>query len=237
MNLIFSYFDTTVSPPKLLSAEMVHAKDDTIASLLSKVYTGLRQTSLSSHNIGVNPLPLSILSAGFTFLPLVQLRTARNFIPIARFNVPFLNSDGSTSYVKLGEDVDEDSVARVAGYVASGDTYSSLRQEIIRLLKTSTKENPDREYRRIERQNHKKWLGMDSVDSEGVESISSDQDSLRKVRSEASSVDKSTESGGATSSASSNVQMQSGMKPIEDGITKVQLKKEVGAWWGRKCAD
>src|ERR1700677_385648 len=90
-NLLFSYFDTTVSPPRALHPEQVHSKEDTIAPLLSKVYTHPPHTS--SGNLGINPLPLSILSAQFTFLPLIQMQTVRNFIPIARFNVPMIHTE------------------------------------------------------------------------------------------------------------------------------------------------
>jgi hypothetical protein len=60
----------------------------------------------------------------------------------------------------------------------------------------------------------------------------SDQESLQKVASGESSAGRSRMSDRSKSSASLNVQ-----SVANDEVAKVQLKKEVGAWWGRKCAD
>jgi hypothetical protein len=212
---------------------MVLGKEDTIAPILSKVYTGNENTS--SVNLGINPYPLSILSAQFTFLPLTQLHTTRNLIPVARFNVPMTNPTTNIPVDSTTDTISE-SVARVAGYIAAGETYSSLKPELLRIINESGKQDAYAEYRRIELKSHQKWMGMEFADRERTDSVVSDFESVRRFKSGESTNAKSVNSDGARSSGSLEgyVQVAERGEAAED---RVQLKKEVGAWWGRKCAD
>ena len=231
-NLLFSYFDLSVSPPKQLPLDMVFSKEDTIAPLLSKVYTGRQHTLSPTVDLGINPLPLSILSAQFTFLPLIQLHTARKLIPVARFNVPMIRLDEKTP---TSDDV-TDSVARLAGYIAANEIYISLKPELLRVIKEQNRGDAYGEFRRIEQRSHRRWLGMEIPDHEKMESIISDYESVRKVPSGESAQAKSVNTELSKSSNSFDGQVQSAEKG-DAALDKVQLRKEVGAWWGRKSAD
>jgi len=231
-NLLFSYFDISVSPPKQLPLDMVFSKEDTIAPLLSKVYTGRQHTISPTIDLGINPLPLSILSAQFTFLPLTQLHTARKLIPIARFNVPMIRLDDKTP---TSDDV-TDSVARLAGYIAANETYISLKPELLQIIKEQNRSDAYGELKRIEQRSHRRWLGMDIPDHDRTESVISDYESVRKVRSGESARAQSVNSELSRRSNSLDGQVQSAEKG-DAALDKVQLRKEVGAWWGRKLAD
>ena len=233
-NLLFSYFDLSVSPPKQLPLDMVFSKDDTIAPLLSKVYTGRQHTISPTVDLGINPLPLSILSAQFTFLPLTQLHTARKLIPVARFNVPMIRLDDKTQRA-TSDDV-TDSVARLAGYIAANETYISLKPELLRIIKEQNRSDAYGELKRIEQRSHRRWLGMDIPDHDRTESVISDYESVRKVRSGESAHAQSVNSELSRRSNSFDGQVQSAEKG-DAALDKVQLRKEVGAWWGRKLAD
>jgi hypothetical protein len=213
---------------------MVLGKEDTIAPILSKVYTGSQHTS-SSVNLGINPYPLSILSAQFTFLPLTQLHTIRNLIPVARFNVPMTHSP--TNGADPPSDTLSESVARVAGFIAAGDTYSSLKPELLRIIRESGKPDADSELRRIELKSHQKWMGMDIPETrERTDSVVSDFESVRRLKSGESAIAKSVSSEGARSVGSVEGYVQVAEKG-EAASDKVHLKREVGAWWGKKCAE
>jgi hypothetical protein len=212
---------------------MVLAKEDTIAPILSKVYTGNENTS--SINLGINPYPLSILSAQFTFLPLTQLHTIRNLIPVTRFNVPMTNPTTNIPIDSTSDTISE-SAARVAGYIASGETYSSLKPELLRIIKETGKPDAYTEFRRIELKSHQKWMGMDYPERERTDSVVSDFESIRRLKSGESAIAKSVSSEGARSAESLEGYVQVAEKGEAAG-DKVQLKREVGAWWGRKCAD
>jgi hypothetical protein len=144
-----------------------------------------------------------------------------------------VNSDGRENSSKPGDDV-SDSVARVEGYVGAEETFSSLKSELLHLLKEQSRGDAEGELRRIERRSHRRWMGFDSNETDLADSVLSDYESLRKVRSGSSSGEKSIPSERSKSSASLNVQ---NVGKSSDDLCKVQLKKEVGAWWGRKCAD
>ena len=233
-NLLFSYFDLSVSPPKQLPPDMVFNKEDTIAPILSKVYTG-RQCSLSSTvDLGINPFPLSILSAQFTFLPLVQLHTTRQLIPVARFNVPMIRSDDETPSETTPDDV-TDSVARLAGYIAANEIYISLKPELVRIIKEQNCGDAYGEFKRIE-QRSRRWLGMEIPEPERTDSIISEEEGVRKVLSGESTRAKSVNSELSKSSNIFDFQVQSAEKG-DAALDKVQLRREVGAWWGRKSAD
>ena len=215
------------------------SKEDTIAPILSKVYT-IRQHTLSpSIKLGINPFPLSILPAQFTFLPLTQLHTVRRLIPVARFNVPMIRSDDeppSGSTQAAGCNDTSESIARLAGYVFAGEIYSSLKPELLRLIREQTRGDANGELRRIEQRSSQRWLGMGTPESERKNSVGSDSDSVRKVRSRESAKTKSINSERSKSSASFDGLIQSPERG-DAVLDKVQLRREVGAWWGRKTAD
>ena len=220
---------------------MVFLKEDTIAPILSKVYTGRQHTLSPNVNLGINPFPLSILPAQFTFLPLIQLQTVRKLIPVARFNVPMIRSDDENVTPTPTEDGSEDdmmdSVARLAGYIAAGEIYSSLRPELIRIIREESRGGDAiGEFKRIEQRSHRRWLGMEVPEIERTESIVSESESVRKVRSGESRESKSGNSEVSKSSASLDGQVQVPEKG-DAALDKVQLKKEVACWWGRKSAD
>lgn len=258
-NLLFSYYDLSVSPPKSLPPEQVFSKEDTIAPLLAKVYTARQHTLSPSINLGINPFPLSILPAQFTFLPLVQLHTLRRLIPVARFNVPLLRTptadsdDNPTTEDNSGEDV-EDSLARVMGYIAAGETYKSLRPDLIRLLREGTID-PLGEFRKIEQRSHRRWLNMD-VPDERSPSIGSETSAVKRTltkdsaatnhsvatKDSALSRESVAESGGKSiaesvgtrSSGSWEVGHVQSAEKGDAALDRVQLRREVGAWWGIK---
>jgi hypothetical protein len=232
VNLLFTYFDTSVNPPRILPPEFVFNKEDTIAPLLSKVYTG-RQRSSSSQELGINPFPLSILAAQMTFLPLTNLHTERNWIPVSRYNVPLLRSDQSDGSSKDENSTDtlKESVAQVAGHITTADTWSSLKPDLVHVLQSQFRGDAYAEIRRMERRSHRRWLGMENPEQEKPESVGGDYESVMKIHSGGSSNSKSGHSERSASSASGEVQHP---HPVLD---KVELRKEVGAWWGRKSAD
>jgi hypothetical protein len=210
---------------------MVYSKEDTIGPLLSKVYTGRQHTLSPTVDLGINPFPLSILSAQFTFLPLVQLQTLRHLIPVARFNVPMIRTEDNPS-----PPVDiTDSVAILAGYIAAGEIYISLKPELVRIIKEENRGDAYGEFKRIEQKSHRRWLGMEVPEIEGTDFLVSDQN-LRKIGSRESTKRKSVNSEISKSSASLNGQVQSSEKG-DAALDQVQLRREVGAWWGRKTAD
>ena len=220
---------------------MIFVKEETITPILSKVYTGRQHLLSPTVNLGVNPYPLSILPAQFTFLPLIQLQTVRKLMPVARFNVPMIQLRDDNTTPKLTDNGSEDdlmdSVARVAGYIAAGETYSSLRPELIRVIKEQNRGGDALgEFKRIEQRSHRRWLGMEFPETEGTDSIVSDYESVRKVRSGESKESKSGNSEISKNSASLDGQIQVPEKG-DATLDKVQLKKEVGCWWGRKSAD
>ena len=235
VNLLFSYFDVSVSPPKQLPLDMVISKEDTIAPVLSKMYTGRQHTLSPTVDLGINPLPLSILSAQFTFLPLTQLHTARKLIPVARFNVPMIRLDEDTPRETTPDDV-TDSVARVAGYIAAGETYISLKPELLRIIKEQNRGDAYGEFKRIEQRSHRRWLGMAIPDHERAESVISDYESVRKVLSSESAKAKSVNSELPKSSNILDGQLPNAEKG-DAALDKVQLRREVGAWWGMKSAE
>ena len=210
---------------------MVYTKEDTIGPLLSKVYTGRQHTLSPAVDLGINPYPLSILSAQFTFLPLVQLHTLRHLIPVARFNVPMIQSDEDASQT---EDI-TDSVARLAGYIAAGETYISLKPELVRIIKEQNRGDAYGEFKRIEQKSHRRWLGMEVPEIERTDSVVSGY-SVGKLRSGESGRAKSLSSELSKSSSSLDGQIQNAEKR-DAALDKVQLRREVGAWWGRKAAD
>ena len=220
---------------------MVFLKEDTIAPILSKVYTTRQHTLSPTINLGINPFPLSILPAQFTFLPLIQLQTVRKLIPVARFNVPMVRSQDEnltpTPTENGSQDDIMDSVARVAGYIAAGDTYISLRPELIRVIQEQNRGGDAvLDFKRMEQRSHRRWLGMEVPEIERTESIVSDHESVRKVRSGESRESKSGNSEISKSSASLDGQVQVPEKG-DAALDKVQLKREVACWWGRKSAD
>jgi len=244
VNLVFSYFDTSVNPPRPLPPEIVFNKDDTIAPILSKVYTG-RQLSSSTQELGINPLPLSILSAQMTFLPLTNLHTERSWMPVSRYDVPLLRTDQSN-----GSSNDEepkklkDSVAQVSGYIATADTWLALRPELVRVLQSQYRGDAYNEIRRMERRSHQRWLGMsiEKGEHERPGSVLSDYDSVRKTYSGESSMSKSGLSEKSTAESVSGDQTQQSTPTASQPQSsllpdKVEMRKEVGAWWGKKTAD
>jgi hypothetical protein len=211
---------------------VVFFKEDTIAPILSKVFTEKKHSLSPAVDLGINPFPLSILPGQFTFLPLTQLHRIRNLIPFARYNVPLIQKDDAPS----NEDISE-SVARVAGYIASRDTYVSLKSELIRVLEQQNCGDAYGEFRRIERRSVRRWLEMDrQPDIERADSITSDHDSVRGSRSGESAKAESVSSEQSKSSASLEGQVQNEEKG-DATFRKVVLKREVGGWWGRKTAD
>jgi len=239
VNLLYSYFDLSVSPPKALPPDMVYVKEDTIAPILSKVYTSRQHTLSPTVDLGINPFPLSILSAQFTFLPLTNLHTTRQLIPVARFNVPMIRTDSSPPSTE--EDI-TDSVARLAGYISAGETYHSLKPELVRILSLQKSGDAYGEFKRMEQNSHRRWLGME-LHPERNDSIISDSESVRKVKSGESggtgggnTKTKSVSSELSKSSASLDGQIQSAEKG-DAALDKVQLRREVAAWWGKKATD
>jgi len=217
---------------------MVYNKEDTIAPLLSKVYTERQHNLSPSVDLGINPFPLSILSAQFTFLPLTHLQTARQLIPVARFNVPMIRTDNSPASTTQ-EDI-TDSVARLAGYIAAGETYRSLKPELVRILSQQKSGDAFGEFKRIEQKSHRRWLGMEI--QERSDSIISDSESVQKTRSGESGETRSTTRTRSVNSemSKSSVNLDGQVQSAEKGdaaLDKVQLRREVGAWWGRKTAD
>jgi hypothetical protein len=277
-NLLFSYYDLSGPSPKVLPLEMVFSKEDTIAPLLAKVYTA-RQHSLSpTINLGINPLPLSILPAQFTFLPLVKVHTIRRLIPVARFNVPMIrvddpstlhqdqNKDAAQEKEKNEEDV-EDSIARVMGYISACEIYKSLRPDLLRLLRESNKTDAFGELTKIEQRSHRRWLAMDvpfnevsersgSVGAEsevsalGVKRVTTtssvatkesgmSKESVGSVAGE-SVVSAGSRSSGSWDGAAAGTVAWNSVQTAERGdaaLDKVQLRREVGAWWGIKDAN
>lgn len=63
----------------------------------------------------------------------------------------------------------------------------------------------------------------------------SDFESARKVQSGESSQTKSIAS--EESQRPGCVNVYNGERGTDDALDKAQLKREVGAWWGRKCPD
>jgi hypothetical protein len=232
VNLLFSYFDVSVSPPKQIPLDMVLSKEDTIAPVLSKMYTGRKHTLSPTVDLGINPLPLSILSAQFTFLPLTQLHTARKLIPLARFNIPMIRLDETTP---ASDDV-TDSVARLAGYIAANEIYIALKPELLRIIKQQNRGDAYGELKRIEQRSHRRWLGMEIPEHERRESVISDHESVRKVLSSESTKAKSVNSELSKSSNILDGQVPSSEKGYA-ASDKVQLQREVGAWWGMKSAE
>lgn len=208
-----------------------------MAPFLSKVFTNRHHTLSPSVHLGINPFPLSILPAQLTFLPLTQLHTIRHFIPVARFNVPMVRPENEPmpKSTQNGESGDlAESVATVAGYVSAGETYSSLKPELVRVIREENRGDAYNEYRRIERRSAQKWLSMEIPDMERRGSVVSTE-SVRKVRSGESAKPKSIESEQSRSSSSLDCHTQISERDV--GLEKVQLKKEVGAWWGKKTGD
>lgn len=238
-NLLFSYYDTSVDPPRQFPPDAVIGKEPSIAPILSELFTGRQSTASSLVDVGINPYPLSILSAQVTFLPLTQLHSVRSLLPVSRFNVPTVHpersgiSDASTGGVSH---CIEESVASVAGYIAAGDTYISLKPELIRVLEEQGRADAYEEFRRIERITHRRWLGMETARTRS-ESVTSDFESARKVQSGESTRTKSISSEEATNVGNVNgFHGERGPGP-DSGLEKARLSKEVGAWWGRKCPD
>ena len=263
--MIFSYFDLSVSPPKPLPPELVFSKEDTIAPLLAKVYTERQHTLSPSINLGINPLPLSILPAHFTFLPVVKLHTIRRLIPVARFNVPMIRADDSSPDQRRADGMDdvEDSVARVMGYISAGETYKSLRPDLLRLLRESNKTDALGEFKKIEQRSHRRWLAMD-IPMEGGErshSLGAESESstgmVRKAMTNYSAVRKESvgkdsvsiaESGvsgsrssgsweGSAAGAGHGFPVVQSAERGEAALDKVQLRREVGGGGGIKAAD
>jgi len=127
-----------------------------------------------------------------------------------------------------------DSVARLAGYIAAGEIYISLKPEIVRIIKEENRGDAYGEFKRIEQKSHRRWLGMDP-EIERTDSLVNDQ-SIRKVGSGESVKRKSVNSELSRSSASLNGQVQIAEKG-DATLDKVQLRREVGAWWGKKAAN
>jgi hypothetical protein len=125
-----------------------------------------------------------------------------------------------------------DSVASVAGYIAAGETYSSLKPELISIIKEQGRADAYGEFRRIERLSHQRWLGMERARKRS-ESVISDFESVRKVHSGGSSNAKSIASEGSHRLA--GVNGVNGERGSDNVSEPAQLKREVGAWWGRKC--
>jgi hypothetical protein len=128
----------------------------------------------------------------------------------------------------------DDSLASVAGYIAASDTFSSLKPELITIIKEQGRANAYGEFRRIERLTHQRWLGME-IARKRSESVISDFESVRKVHSGSSSNAKSITSEESHRHASiSNCNEEKGS---DNDLERAQLKREVGAWWGRKCPE
>jgi len=260
--LIFSYYDLSVSPPKPLPPELVFSKEDTIAPLLAKVYTERQHTLSPAINLGINPLPLSILPAHFTFLPVIKLHTIRRLIPVARFNVPMIRPDDSPPDQQRADRTDEveDSVARVMGYISAGETYKSLRPDLLRLLRESNKTDALGEFKKIEQRSHRRWLAMDIPMEAGERSHSLGAESesstgvVRKAMSamtkesigkDSVSVAESVVSGsrssgsweGSAGGAGHGLAVVQSAERGEAALDKVRLRREVGGWWGIKAAD
>ena len=175
-----------------------------------------------------------------TFLPLTNLHTERTWMPVLRYNVPMIRTDstndpGSPNQDDIPDSLEE-SVSRVAGYISAGDIYSSLKPELLRILQSQFRGDAYGEYRRIETRSHRKWLGMEDMsDRERAGSVVSDQESVKKIPSAGSSGSnaKRSQSERSLSVASVDTQVGGG-----EGVgDQVQLRKEVGAWWGRKTGD
>jgi len=253
VNLLFSYFDTSTTPPRQLPPEQVFSKDDTVAPILQKVFTEREHTYNQSQHIklGINPFPLSILSAVFTFLPLSHVQMERHLMPIARYNVPLIKKeDDSTSSTgsatRISPDTTQvdvqDSVARLNGYLAAMETYSSLKPALLHILQKEERANPYLEFRRIEHRSHRKWLGMDipEFDDDHDTSTLRSQGSISASGSGGAAVEKRKSVHSEVSKGSGSGSME-GPVPIverEEGeMNRIQLKREVAAWWGRKSAD
>jgi hypothetical protein len=241
VNLLFSYFDTSVNPPRTLPPEIVFNKDDTISPLLSKVYTGRQRSSSTLQELGINPFPLSILSAQMTFLPLTNLHTERSWLPVSRFNVPLLRSDHTNDSQEETQHELKDSVAQVAGYIITADTWLALRPELVRVLQSEFRGEAYNELKRMERKSHQRWLGMENDGRERSGSIVSDYESVKKILSGESATSKSGVSERSMSSsmvgdpqATPTAPAHTPNNPVFD---KVELRKEVGVWWGKKTAD
>jgi hypothetical protein len=216
-NLLFSYFDGTTNPPRQLSPDAVASRDDTIGPLLLKLFTETRHSLSPTVELGINPYPLSIVSAQLTFLPLGHLHTRRVLVPVSRYNEPLLRPDSASPKETTPSD---DSVARVVGYISAAETYSSLKPQLVRIIQLQHGGNAYEEFRRMERRNHQKWLAMDH---------GSDPDHPDTVESEPMRTASGSKAKSVVSDRSADTRSQS-----SDGPDRVLVKKEVGAWWGTK---
>ena len=236
MNLLYSYFDTSFDPPRQLTSDLIFSKGDTIAPVLLKVYTGKQHNISPTVSLGINPYPVAILSAQFTFLPLIQLRTERHLIPLAPFNVPMIRSEQNPNSVPHGTSDDiNDSVGKLAGYIASGETYSSLKSELLQVIREKNRGDAYSEFKRIEQRSHRMWLGMELPDHDS-DSVMSGMESMRKVRSGKSPRPRSVSPEFSKSSKSFDVTYR-GIEKENAALVKGQLRREVCAWWGRKASD
>jgi hypothetical protein len=185
----------------------------------------------------MNPYPLSILPAIMTFLPLTGVHNIRRLIPVARFNVPMLREKKDT--VETAEDF-QDSVARLAGYIASRETYHSLKPNLIDSIRKELDGGGDAEgrFRRIEKRSHRRWLGMEvPQDLDRTDSLASDPDNVtQRTKSGESSKPKSINSEQSRSSISLDSGQIQTAERGDAALDKVQLRKEVGAWWGRRAS-
>jgi hypothetical protein len=220
VNLLFSYFDTSTQPPKQLLPEQVFNTHDTIAPILSKIYTSAQHSLPTQTKLGINPFPLSILPAQLTFLPLVSMQSEKRLVPVARFNVPMLREHGTSI-----DEVVEESVARTMGYVAGGETYSSLKPALLGALRDVVGD-VEGEFRKFERRSATKWIGME-VDKD--ERVGSEGESPKKVK---------RRSGEGSSGVDVEGLGNAGVATEGGGASVgMQLRREVGAWWGRKIAE
>jgi hypothetical protein len=237
VNLLFSYFDFSFNTPRQLPSDIVFSKGDTIAPILSKVYTGKQHNVSPTVNLGINPYPVAILGAQFTFLPLTQLHTERHLIPLARFDVPMIRpvQNSNLAPCRTSDDIN-DSVAILAGYITSGEMYSSLKSELLRVIREQNGGDAHGEFKRIEQRSHQRWLGLEVPNNDLSNFITSDHESIRKVRRSASPRPRSINLEIPRSSRS----VDSPVQVAERGdvaLDKVQLRREVCGWWGRKAND
>jgi len=130
-------------------------------------------------------------------------------------------------------DPSEESLARAVGYISAADTYSSLKPELIRIIQSEHRGDAYEEFRKMERRNYRKWLNMDhTLDPERLsDSVVTEVDPARNVSEEKGKA-KSVVSERSASSKNLDAGSQS-----SEGVDRVLLKKEVGAWWGIKCPD
>ena len=178
-----------------------------------------------------------------------------------------IRPDESPPDQERADDVDdvEDSVARVMGYISAGEIYKSLRPDLLRLLRESNKTDALGEFKRIEQRSHWRWLAMDipleggeqarsfgaeSESSTGMvrgvmtnhsgmtkESIAKDTVSVAESGVSGSRSSGSWEgSGGGGGAGYGHAVVQSAERG-EAALDKVQLRREVGGWWGIKAAD